>query len=88
MKMNEEGNRHWHNLYKIPPVVPVSEVLPKRMKGRVITHNQPYTRHLRSFPELARSAERMGVEILNASPDSAITVFPKFSLKELLYDNS
>lgn len=88
MKMNEEGNRHWHNLYKIPPAVPVSEVLPKRMKGRVITHNQPYTRHLRSFPELARSAERMGVEILNASPDSAITVFPKFSLKELLYDNS
>jgi hypothetical protein len=30
----------------------------------------------------------MGIEIINACPDSAITVFPKFSLKELLHDNS
>jgi hypothetical protein len=89
MRNDETGKRHWHNLYKAPPAsVPAKGVLPKRHKGRVITKIPPFSKHLRGFPEMARNAKAMGIEIINACPESAITVFPKFSLKELLFDNS
>ena len=48
----------------------------------------PFDRHLRGFSDMAKDAKRRGIEIINASPDSAITCFPKYSIKELLWDNS
>lgn len=44
----------------------------------------PYLKHLTGFPYIADDARRMGVEILNANPESAINCFPKVSVKELL----
>ena len=44
----------------------------------------PFHRHLRGFPQIAKDAKQMGVEILNASPDSAIECFRKVTVKELL----
>jgi len=84
MRFNNEGERHWHHLYKgvssEPPII----------KGRRRATNPPFdfSRHLRGFPQIAEDARKMGIEILNASPDSAITQFPKFTVKELLFDNS
>jgi hypothetical protein len=89
MTLDSNGKKHWHNLYKKPAPPPPRGILPpKRHKGRTIQHVQPFEKHLRGFPEIARNAKAMGIEILNASPESRITVFPKFNLKELLYDNS
>ncbi len=45
---------------------------------------QSYARFLRGFPMIAADAQRMGLEIINASPSSAITEFPRVSLKEAL----
>ena len=43
-----------------------------------------FARHLLGFPEIAKDAERLGVEIINASPDSAIECFRKTTVKILL----
>ena len=44
----------------------------------------PFHRHLQGFPAIAADAKWRGIEILNASPDRAITCFRKVSVKELL----
>lgn len=44
----------------------------------------PFARHLRGFPAIAEDAARLGIEILNASPNSAIESFRKVGLKEIL----
>jgi len=44
----------------------------------------PFQRHLMGFSDIAKEAKERGVEIINASPDSMITQFPKVSVKELL----
>ena len=73
MKLNASQDQHWHDIY-----------------GRGKARDQkklmkmPFHRHLRGFPEIVKDAKRMGVEIINASPDSAITCFRKVTVKELL----
>jgi hypothetical protein len=67
--------------------------------GFVMTHSSPdtthwhkghgyarksYRRFLKGFPAIAADAERLGIEILNASPTSTINYFPKIELKEVL----
>jgi hypothetical protein len=44
-------------------------------------HN-PFHRHLRSFPAIARDARNLGIEILNATPGSAIREFPFTTVEE------
>ncbi len=77
MKLSEDKRQHWHDLYGKG----VYDNPKKMMK-------LPFQRHLRGFEFIAKDAKRLGVEIINASPDSAITQFPKMSIKELLFDNS
>jgi hypothetical protein len=43
-----------------------------------------FAKHLRGFPQIARDAEELGVEILNATPDSAITAFSFVDLNDIL----
>ena len=44
----------------------------------------PFARHLKGFPDIASDAEKREVEILNASPESAVDAFSKISLNSLL----
>jgi hypothetical protein len=53
-------------------------------KGHGNKKPPPFARHLKGFPEIASDAARMGIEILNASPVSAIDNFPKVEVKDLL----
>jgi hypothetical protein len=73
MKLDEKSYQHWHNLYERGKIVE-----PKRIM------KLPFARHLRGFVEIAKDAKRMGIEIINASPNSAIPEFPKCTVKELL----
>lgn len=73
MKLNGNNQQHWHDLYGKGEIRGVREL-----------QKLPFERHLRGFPEIARDARKLGIEILNASPTSAIDDFPKFSVKELL----
>ena len=73
--------QHWHNAYRGMRV--------RRTHGKgkgqiVVPRKLPFDRHLRGFPIIARDAKRLGVEIVNASPDSAIKEFPKCTVQEIL----
>jgi hypothetical protein len=43
----------------------------------------PYPHFMRPFPTIANDAREMGVEILNATPGSALTLFPFVDLEEI-----
>lgn len=40
--------------------------------------------HLTCFPEIARDAKRLGIQIYNVNPDSSIKDFPKITLQDIL----
>lgn len=44
----------------------------------------PFYKHLTGFEQIALDAKRLGIEIINASPDSKITQFPKMNIEEIL----
>lgn len=39
--------------------------------------------HLRDFPDIAKDAKRLGLQIYNVNPNSSIEQFPKITLQEL-----
>jgi hypothetical protein len=73
MNIDNTKMQHWHNLYGKGPVND------DRRRRKL-----PFSRHLTGFPVIAEDAKRVGVEIINASPSSAIDCFPKVSVKEFL----
>jgi len=73
MKVGEKDIQHWHDLYGR-----FAAKDPKKRK------RMPFYRHLAGFPQIAKDAKRMGIEILNACPDSAIECLKKVTVKEIL----
>lgn len=70
-----DGNKHWHNEYKNNHKPP---------RNRSPKQDVVFGRHLSNFPFVAKDAQRLGLEIINASLNSKIPQFPKVSLKEIL----
>jgi hypothetical protein len=65
------SNQHFHNEYI--------------KKGtKLAVKNLPFSKHLQGFPFIKADADRMGIEIINTSLNSAIQDFPKVHIKELL----
>jgi hypothetical protein len=75
MTLSSDNRQHWHNVYGRG----VIDIKDQRRLRKL-----PFDRHLRGFAEIANDAQRMGIEILNASPISAITQFRKVTVKEIL----
>ena len=73
MTLDEQARQHIHSLYSYAPA-----------KRGGIPRKLPFDRHLQGFPTIAHDAKQMGVEILNASPNSTIQEFRKVTVKELL----
>jgi len=72
MQLSEAGDKkisHWHGSH---------QRLDEKQKS------PPFKRHLKGFPAIKKDADRMGIEILNASPDSGIKEFSKVTVDELL----
>ncbi len=44
----------------------------------------PYQRFLRCFPDIAKDAKRLGLMILNATPESGLTLFPMARLEDCI----
>jgi len=72
MKLGDNDKQHWHGLYGTAN------------RRKVEPKSLPFSRHLHGFPIIARDAKERGVEIINASPDSAIDVFPRRSVCKIL----
>jgi hypothetical protein len=67
------GEQHFHNQYdKTKKVYKPNE------------NGMPFTEHLKGFPAIAKDAEKLGIEIINVSPESEIKCFKKMTLKEAL----
>jgi len=62
---------NWHQFY------------PKKKMGPGKRHD-PYTRFMRPFQRMAADLRGMGVECVNATPDSALTVFPIVEPEEVV----
>jgi len=84
MNTNGTGDQHWHTLYK--KGMPVAGVVAGNKRDPKM--NLPFHRHLIGFPQIAKDAQRRGIQIINASPDSAIQEFPKYTVKQLLDESS
>jgi hypothetical protein len=73
-KHNKKAQTHWHNFYE-----------PKWDKRNAILSN-PYGRFMRHWPQIARDAKNLGLEILNASEGSALTMFPIVKMEDVCQD--
>jgi hypothetical protein len=74
MKLDESKYQHWHSEYKS-----------FENRGKFTQPKKlPFRNHLPGFNYIHKNAKKHGIEIINVSPDSAITEFPKVSLKDLL----
>jgi len=78
MKLSVDNRQHWHDLYGRGVRDPTND----RQRRKL-----PFDRHLRGFEDIARDAKNWGIEIINASPDSAITQFPKTTVKDILNEH-
>jgi len=72
MCLDKSGKSHWHAAHRR------RDGKAKRVKS------PPFKRHLRGFSHIAEDAKRLGLEILNASPDSVIKEFRKMKLEDIL----
>ncbi len=68
MKLDPNRKSHWHGMHGY------------NKKGWA----PPFPRHLKGFEYIDRDAKELGLEIINASPESAIEQFPKVEVKDLL----
>lgn len=70
MQLNDLNQQHWHDIYG--------------KKSRDTTKALPFVRHMAGFNKIQFDAQRLGIEILNCSQDSAIPNFRKITLKDVL----
>ncbi len=69
MNLDQNKNQHWHKQYGHKDL--------KKLQGT-------FAMHMRSFPVIAEDARKLGIEILNANPNSAINDFKKVNIKDIL----
>lgn len=79
MSLSEDNRQHFHNAYGRG----VIDIKDQRRLRKL-----PFEKHLRGFSDIANDARAMGVEIINASPNSSITQFRKVTVKEILNECS
>ena len=73
MNLDENQISHWHGAHN-------------KVQHNHKRKSPPFTRHLMGFPEIAKDAKKLEVEILNVNPKSAINDFRKVELKDVLGD--
>lgn len=54
-----------------------------QLKGR---NPNPYPRFLARFPRIKADADKLGLEIINATPGSVLDIFPMKTLEEVLFE--
>lgn len=69
---NRNAQTHWHKDYE-----------PKWDKRNGVLSN-PYWRFMKYWPQIAKDAKDLGLEILNASEGSAVDLFPMVKVEEVL----
>lgn len=68
MNLDAGNNQHWHKAYQ----------------SRLDKVQGTFKVHMSAFPEIAKDAKTLGIEIINANPESAINSFAKVNLRDVL----
>ena len=76
MKLDENNVSHWHGSHHPDPS--------KRLTSNPMKRMSAFNRHTKTIPEVVVDARKLGLEILNVNPDSAIEEFPKIKLEQIL----
>lgn len=74
MRLSADYKQHWHRHYK-RDTMDLSTFSKKRM---------PFERHKKGFPQVAKDARKLKIEIINVSPHSTVEQFPRVRLKDVL----
>lgn len=74
MDVSGDNIQHWHGHYRNNGV--------SRSPGDL--RKLPFHKHLRSFTPIKNDADRLGLEIINVSPNSKIKEFKKVKLSDIL----
>jgi uncharacterized Rossmann fold enzyme len=69
---DKQARTHWHNDYEV------------RWDKRNAKLVDPYERFMRYWPAVAKDAQAAGLTILNATEGSALDLFPRVKLEEVL----
>ena len=67
MKLDREKNQHWHKFYK----------------SDLNLIGESMLRQLRGFPAMKKDLDFLGIEVINANPDSKIDCFTKMNFKDI-----
>ena len=67
MRLDSSQNQHWHKFYTSP----------------LNQTTSIFNKHLAGFPQIKKDLDALGIEVLNANPDSAIEVFKKVNFKDI-----
>ncbi len=81
------GRIHWHAGYPDASKTPTTAEIKQGKTIPRIQTKAPYKRHQTAFPEIAKEAKRLGIEIINVNPDSGVLDFPRRSVAQVL-DNT
>ena len=86
MKNHESGRMHFHTGYpQRDYIVTNKDVKEGRTKVPRLAPQDPYkNKFLPGFAKIAKDAEKLGVKIINVSPNSKIKEFPKMSFEEVV----
>ena len=68
MNTDAGKNQHWHKFYST----------------KQTQLESTFRRHLVGFPIIKQDLDALGIEIINANPDSAITAFPRMNFKDIV----
>ncbi len=75
MDLSLDGTQHWHRHYSR------NRVPSKKERGAA---KKTFARHLEGFTAIEQDARRLGLEIINVSPNSKIMNFERVKLSEVL----
>jgi len=75
MNLSLDGVQHWHRHYSR------NSVSSKKERGAA---RKTFARHLKGFTAIEQDAKRLGLEIINVSPNSKILNFERVKLSDVL----
>jgi len=68
MSLDKDENQHWHKLHE--------DTAPSVM-------NRSMKVHLSTFPEIKKDLDLLGIEVINANPESRIECFTRMNFKDI-----
>lgn len=78
------GRVHWHSGYPDKQQTPRTRLLNAGAVIPTVERDAPFNRHAQYYPVIAKDAQKLGIRIINASPNSILDCFEKMTVQEIL----